>query len=647
MNRVRYIFVALAVAAAPAWGQTNSKQILTMAPAELVAILKNPAAPAFDKAKACQRLASVGTKDAVPALAALLADENLNIYARYGLEGIPDPAADAALRDATAKLQGRQLVGVIDSIGQRKDAQAIELLTRFLANGDAAVASAAAGALGRIGTTEAATVLTGALAKDSPVKNWIADGCLACAEGLVANGKKPEAITLLELVAKSELPKHIKAAAIIAQLRIQGAEAKELLLTQLRSADKTYFNIGLTAAREMPGVEVAALLAAELERLPPERQASLLLALGDRKEPAPMPLVLAAYKSPSGAVREAAILVLAKHGDASAAGVLLDAALDNTDVAETAKQGLKNLSGTDVDAAIVARLAAADAKAKIVLFEIVGARRIAAGKPAVSAALADGDETIRIAATTAMGSLAEFADLDTMIAKALATGSSAETAAARSALRTAVLRMSDREACGAKLAEAFKAASPANRVVLLELLGELGGQKALATVAAEVKSSDPATKDAATRVLGGWPNADAAPALLDLVKSETDARYRTRALRGYIRIARQFQMPAEARLGMYHAAMELAKRNEEKVVALGILTRIPSAETVALAASNAADPALKAAATDAAVKIAVKLVGRDPKAVAQAMQKVVDAKVGGDVEARAKQLLGQANAAAK
>ena len=51
------------------------------------------------------------------------------------------------------------------------------------------------------------------------------------------------------------------------------------------------------------------------------------------------------------------------------------------------------------------------------------------------------------------------------------------------------------------------------------------------------------------------------------------------------------------------------------------------------------------ASADAAVKIAAKIVGREPKAVAAALQKVVDANVGGDPGNRAKQLLGQAKAA--
>ena len=164
MRTIRYSLlvaaaIVLAIGPTLAWAQSNAKEIMARKPAELVEILKNPSASTFEKAKACQRLAAVGTKDAVPALAALLSDEKLNCYARCGLEGIADPAVDEALRDAATKLHGSQLVGVIGSIGQRKDAQAVGLLKGLLGNADAAVASAAAGALGRIGTTEAAGVL--------------------------------------------------------------------------------------------------------------------------------------------------------------------------------------------------------------------------------------------------------------------------------------------------------------------------------------------------------------------------------------------------------------------------------------------------------------------------------------------------------
>ena len=660
----RLIAAVLWLAVVPSYsqGQTNSKQIMTRPAAELVELLGDPNASVFEKAKACQQLAVVGSKDAVPALAALLPDEKLNVYARFGLEAIPDPTVDEALRNAATKLEGRPLVGVIDSIGQRKDAQALDLLKGLLGNSDPSVAAAAAGALGRIGTPEAAECLLEHIANDNPpVRAAVVDACLTCAERLAASDKKEEtevAGLLYAFLAKGvvpfsqeevDIPKHVKVAALGGLFRLktllEQGEAVDLLAEQIRSQDEAFFNLGLAVTRELPGDDVTTALAAELEKLPPERQALLLRALGDRKEPLPLPALLAAGKSDSSAVRQAAVCLLAKRADPSAVAALLDAALgDDATIAQIAKEGLGNLSGQEVDAVLVGRLADANANAKVVLFELAGRRRIATAMPNLREALADADASVRLAAIAALGQLIELDDMDLLIGKALAADASAETTAAQNALRTAALRMADRDGCAAKLAEHVDGASAANRTYLLELLGEVSGKKALEAVAAGVSSSDPAVKDAATRVLGEWLNADAAPVLLEIAKTDGDGKYQIRALRGYIRIARQLQLPAETKLAMFRTAMEVAGRDQEKQLALDILTRIPSPTSLDSAVSYLSVPALKDAAADAAVKIAAKLVAQEPKAVAEAMQKVVDANPGGDLVNRAKQLLGQAKA---
>ncbi len=99
--------------------------ILQMDAPKLIQLLKDPAATVFQKAKACHRLAVIGGKDAVPALAALLGHPELSNYARFGLEPNPDPSADAALRAELTRLEGRLLAGVATSLGVRQDAKSI------------------------------------------------------------------------------------------------------------------------------------------------------------------------------------------------------------------------------------------------------------------------------------------------------------------------------------------------------------------------------------------------------------------------------------------------------------------------------------------------------------------------------------------
>src|SRR3954468_7924703 len=70
---------------------------------KLIAILQSDAPPQ-DKAIPCKQLAIYGDKEAVPALAPLLANKELASWARIPLEAIPGPEADQALRDALPKV---------------------------------------------------------------------------------------------------------------------------------------------------------------------------------------------------------------------------------------------------------------------------------------------------------------------------------------------------------------------------------------------------------------------------------------------------------------------------------------------------------------------------------------------------------------
>src|ERR1035438_876458 len=157
---------------------------------KLIAVLKSDA-PQKEKADACRELARIGTKDAVAPLAALLADEKLSHMARYGLETIPDASVDKALRDAAAKLHGRQLVGVIGSLGVRRDAKAVNALAKLLHDSDNDVGQAAARALGRIGNPPAVKALQDALDGVSAANQLaFCEGLLRCAEMAEVKGDR-------------------------------------------------------------------------------------------------------------------------------------------------------------------------------------------------------------------------------------------------------------------------------------------------------------------------------------------------------------------------------------------------------------------------------------------------------------------------
>ena len=162
----------------------------------------------------CEQLSIIGTGEEVPALAKLLTDEEMSHVARIALERIPDPAADAALRDALDKAKGKILIGVINSLGVRRDRGAVGALVKLMADGDERVAEAAAAALGKIGGLEAADALAKAKGKASPkVRATVVDSLLRCAERFLDEGKKDIAAKIYSgLCSRAEVD-HVRASA--------------------------------------------------------------------------------------------------------------------------------------------------------------------------------------------------------------------------------------------------------------------------------------------------------------------------------------------------------------------------------------------------------------------------------------------------
>jgi HEAT repeat protein len=179
----------------------------------LTAVLKSNVSRAA-KDFVCRKLTIMGTAESVPALAALLPDKDLSHMGRYALERIGAPEAAQAMREALPKVSGALKAGVIGSLGVRRDAASVDAIAAALGDSEKAVARAAVCALGDIGTPEAAKAL-GAFAKKAPegVKVAAADGCLVCAERLLADGKKADAIAIYKSLAGEGRPKHVRLAA--------------------------------------------------------------------------------------------------------------------------------------------------------------------------------------------------------------------------------------------------------------------------------------------------------------------------------------------------------------------------------------------------------------------------------------------------
>jgi HEAT repeat protein len=575
----------------------------------LISLLKSDA-PAAEKAITCKRLAIYGTKDAVPVLAPLLADPQLASWARIALEAIPDPAVDAAMRDAMGKLQGKLLVGVINSIAVRRDAKAVSGLVKKLKDADPEVASAAAVALGRIGGADAAKALSKSLAAaPAAVRAAVAEGCILCAERLLVQSKAADAMKLYDAVRAADVPRQKMLEATRGAILARKADGLPLLLEQLRSPDKALFGIGLRTARELPGRAVTEALAVELPRTSPDRQAYLLLALADRSDDAVLLAVVAAAGSGPQKLRLTAIGILDRLGNPASVSVLLGAAADsNADLAQAALAALARLPGSEVDAELLTRLPSTTGKARQVLIELAGQRHLDRALPAIVTGAEDPDAGVRAAAVQAIGILGDDKQVAGLAKLLQATQSPKE----RADLEMALLAITGRAGARAvpSLLPLAQNSDSAVRIIALRVLAAAGGPDALAAVKAAVEDKDEIVRDEAVRTLSTWPNnwpedSGVAEPLLTLAKSSGKTSYQVLALRGYLQYVQgDKQLKDDEKVGKVTELLPLIKRPEEKRLAIAAVGAIPNAGVLELLATFAADPAVAEDACSAIVKLA-------------------------------------------
>jgi len=416
----------------------------------------------------------------------------------------------------------------------------------------------------------------------------------------------------------------------------------QLVIQFISDQDRETRAMGLQYVREeVPGEAATRALADLLPELSPDGQAELLEALGDRGDVAARPAILGMLESQRGAVRAAAISAQGALGDASAVPLLARKAAPSELEKQAALQSLVRLRGDEVNAAILDTMAGGDADVRVELLGVLAARNAKEALPTVLESAADPEPSVRIAAIEALRFLADETHTAALVDVLKAAGD--ERGKAELALLTVCSR--GRETCTDALVAGLPDAEPPARIALLHGLARAGGAAALEAVAAQVEDEDKDVRDEAIRMLSAWPDPAVAPKLVDLAETAWNSRHQVLAIRGMVRLASpQGEKPAD--LDLLAQAMDLAKRPQEKRLALGVLSGVATPEALALVVPRLEDLSLVEEAALAAVMIAEKIEGGADGQIRSAMEKVIEKAKSEEVRQRAQAILDPPAAAA-
>jgi len=595
--------------------------------ARLLNVLKDPDATPDCKNFVCRMLSIVGSAQCVPAVAALLTDEKTSHMARFALEPNADPAAALALRQALTNVKGKLLLGVISSIGARRDPQATDALNALVGDPDQAVARSAIYALGEIGTAESLKALDAAKTKVAPaLRQPLANAQIVAARHLADAGKTADAVAVFRSLANAQQPKAVRTAAtrgLIATL--DKPQAANLVVATMQGDDAALRSAALAAIQDPGEKDLRNTLASQLTTFKPDAQAALLAVLADQQDVTLRDTLLKILdQSQDAQVRAAAIAAFATHGQPGDVATLVKLAAGTNADNAPARRTLERISAAGVDNALIQQADSADSAGKIVVIGAIAARRELKAMDTLVKLMASPDAAVAAEAVKALSTLGAPDQLPKLVAIISETDQPALRSSAENTAKAICSRATDKPAAARIILGALQTAKTApSRIALLKILSRVPTDQTLAAIRQAMNDTDASVSDAATRELCDWPDVAAAQYLLDLAKSTQNQTYAVLSLRGTLRLAAAAKdTPSAQRLGLYRSVLATAKRPDEKKQALAGLGDLPSVAAMDLVQSYLKDPALGADAANAGIRLARRLGTVDNEKAMAALKEI-------------------------
>jgi HEAT repeat protein len=592
-----------------------------------------------------RQLERIGKAEAVTQLAKAMDDKDALVResARRAMLKNPAKEANVALVAALAAAKTPEWrVAVINAIGEKRDAANVAVLVKDAGSEDDAVRTAAICALAKTGDKGAIDAVAAGMTKGSDLaKRTATDAYLLLADGLADKGDKAAALAIYKTMLTAH--GHLKCAGIIGVARAGTVADLPTLFDALADVDAKVRGAGADALAMMPGKDVTDAIVAKIKTAGAPIKPTLLRALAQRGDKTTAPVFVAAAADEDEAVRVEALRGLGLVGDATAIPLLLKAAATSTGtVQDVAREALARIVAADVDKALMAAIDGQDTKLRAEVIRALSIRHVTAAGPALLKAAEDADTTVRNEAIKALGAVAGFDSMPAVVAILVKTTDDGS----RNEAGNALIRMAGRESDADKRVEpiltALGTSTGTAKFMLFSVLGRLGGAKSLQACQAALKDSDEKIKDAALRALAEWPDIAAAADLLEVAKTATDEKVQVLAIRGYIRVVRlQNGRPAAENAKMLVAALETAKRAEEKKQALGGLRECRDIVAFNAVAPCLDDAALKEEAAQAVVNIARDLWQKNTAPVEAAMKKVLEVSKNKDSTKQAQEVLDQ------
>lgn len=507
-----------------------------------------------------RNLQRIGGAESVPTLVKLLGNSNEHIRddARRALAGNSSAEAGQALQ-ALLKMRktrnAREMAGLINGLGERREAGASKLIAAHLSSKDPYIFAASAKALSRLNEADGIRALAERRKKEKGYRKVMLDSALfetdrsVVFEKLYAERETEEvrAVALLGLILNNELS--------------VAAEA-------MSSGNPTLQAAVIEAARQGKSAKVYDMVASSIGSLPPYLQVQALGALEFSRNRDYATVVEPLLKSSDGPVAVSAAMALSRIGTPKSVPVLIESG-----TAEARRAlGLLNADGVDKILEYEAAKKGEDTRRAVAIdaLAIRGRRDLI---PAFFGyAVEDGKETSK-SAVKAIGLIGDLSNLEQLTQLMVEKESSPISRDILKSIVEIMRRSTDPAEAVNILVAQMNDTSPRSRSNILQALVQTGSDEALAPIVEACRSDDEDLQKQAVKLLSGWKNVNALPVMIELASDESmSMANHVTLMRGVSRIlAGQGKWTFKKEPAI--AALEACRRSEEKQIIQDILDK--------------------------------------------------------------------------
>lgn len=573
-----------------------------------------------------RELRVIGTKQSAQVLGDMLCDPNTSDMARYALEAIKGKEVDSKFRQALNKTQGKTKIGIINSIGKRKDSAAVKDLAKLIYNNDSQIASASVWALAHIGDNSSVKALSDAAGKvKDPLLTEVYNAYLYAGDELLKNNNKSKAVIVYKSIYDSSAPENIRAAALLSLIRADKPNAYPLIKKAVQQNNAEITRLALVGLSELDKPAIKKAFNDFYARLSIDHKIQLLNIVQNTGDNFFAENVVSTLNDENEVVRIACLETLGKIGSASDVKLLAEKAATAKGMeSKAASQSLYNLKGANVDKTILDLASRTDGDIKAELIKAVGERNIADAEELLLAAVTDNNKKIRIESWKAL-KITAGPDFSPRILNAcLDVKDSYEKSLAEDAAIACLSRISNSGQREKLLLDKLaSAADTQNHCSLLRILGGFQSDNIYAVVLKSLRDNNEEVLITAIKVLGNWQNDVGIDQLRSLITTDTRANIQNLALRAFISKLNFLKTSDDSKVEQYKLAFQLAKNDGDKIFIFSKLAQADSIQALELCCQYLYDPVLQPEAEIAAVNICKTIADQYPGKVNVVLEQIV------------------------